>query len=71
MTLNVLLHCVVNEYHDAFVCLYGGNDYSDVFFLKADIDTVFLVLCDAIKISPEINTDFECSHPKLEICYKS
>ena len=25
----------------------------------------------AIKISPELNADFECPHPKLEICHKS
>ena len=24
-----------------------------------------------IKISPELNTGFECPHPKLEICPKS
>ena len=24
-----------------------------------------------IKISPELNADLECPHPKLEVCYKS
>ena len=33
MTLNVLLHYYVPEYHNAFVYLIVGKDYIDVLFL--------------------------------------
>ena len=31
MTVNVILHYFILEYHDAFVYLLDGNDYIDVF----------------------------------------
>ena len=39
-------------------------------FFNADIDALCLVFCGVINISPELNTDFECLNPKLEICHK-
>ena len=37
-------------------------------FLNADIDAVFLA--SVVKISPKLNINFECPHPRLEFCHK-
>ena len=43
------------------------------FFLNAVIDVEFLAFSavSVFKISPKLNTDFECPHPRLELCHKS
>ena len=72
MALNVILRSLIPKYHGTFVYLIESNDYIDVCFLiqiltEYSESSVALV----IKISPELNTDFECSYSTLEIGHKS
>ena len=60
MTVNVILHYFVLEYHMRLFT-YMMAMIILTFFLNADTDAVFWALCGAstvINISPELNTDF-------------
>ena len=50
--------------------LIDGNKYWRRFLMQKLMWYFERSVVLVIKISPELNADFECPHPKLEICHK-